>query len=244
MKTVAIIQARMGSTRLPGKVLRPIGERDVLGWCVDRICRAQSLSDVVIATTDLSRDDVLVDWCQARGRPSFRGPEDDVLTRYARAAEAFGADVVVRVTSDCPLIDPNLVDEVIHHRAMTNADYVSNNFPEHSYPIGLDVECFTREALDTACREDKRPDWREHVTPYIRNSGWFDVRGVACDEPLGGLRWTVDTPEDLALASHLIGAAKEPLDAGWRDFLSIYRAHPEWATLNAHVAQRKVQLTE
>src|SRR5689334_23040199 len=169
MSAVAIIQARMGSSRLPAKILAELAGQPMLARCVARLGRAQRLDDLLVATTTSPGDDVTTELCAARGWPCFRGSEDDVLDRNYQAARLREADVVVRVTSDCPFIEPEIVDHVI--REFTDrqpyVDYASNFVPERTYPRGLDVEVFTIRALERAWREDGNPAWREHVTEYI-----------------------------------------------------------------------------
>src|SRR5712692_2461671 len=168
MKTVCIVQARMGSTRLPGKVLQPILHRPMLCWVINRVKRCRLIDDVVIATTTATQEDPIVDFCTSQGWSFCRGSEADVLDRYYRAAQQFGADHVVRITSDCPLIDRDVTDNVIatYHSVMPAPDYVSNVLIR-TYPRGLDTEVLSYAALSRAWSEDQSMRWREHVTPYI-----------------------------------------------------------------------------
>jgi len=164
MRIVAIIQARMGSTRLPGKVLLDLAGEPVLARVVNRTQRATMLDEIVIATTTESRDEAIVELCSSRDWAYFRGSEDDVLDRYYQAAKKHHAEVVVRITSDCPLIEPEIIDLVIWKFLEEDSlDYVSNILSPRTFPRGLDVETMTFEALKRAWQEDKNPAWREHV---------------------------------------------------------------------------------
>src|SRR6185369_8871649 len=200
-KTVAIIQARFGSTRLPGKVLKPLGHVQgrqgiVLDHAIQR-CRAiPSIDAVVIATTDREEDGAIVAAAERAGALVHRGSSEDVLSRYAGAAKRSAADVVLRVTSDCPLIDPGICERVIRLRAEMRADYASNNMPR-LYPHGLDCEVFTREALDRADCAATAPYDREHVTPWLRRAADITRTSlIGPGWPAVQQRWTLDFPED------------------------------------------------
>lgn len=242
MKTVAIIQARMGSTRLPGKVLADIGGKPMLARVVERTARARSIDQVVVATSTLPADDPIAVWCEEWGWACHRGSEDDVLDRYYGAACVTNAEVVVRITSDCPLIDPAILDDcTAHYRAgQPGLDYVANFLPDRTFPRGLDCEVVSFAALKRAWRDDDRPEWREHVTEYIlHHSEWFRLGGWMTDPDRSGERWTVDTPEDLELIRRIYAAFDD--DAfGWRAVLTLLDANPDWRRLNAHVEQKVV----
>lgn len=239
-RTVAIIQARMGSTRLPGKVLLEIRGVPVLAYVVNRTSRARLVDEVVVATTDLPADDAIETLARNAGWPLVRGDETDLVDRFLTAARAHNADVVVRITSDCPLIDPELVDDVVRALATTGADYASNTLEPRTYPRGLDVEAFTRKALERADAEDKRPSSREHATPYIYNHPeLFRLTRVASSEDRSAHRWCVDTGDDLALVRRIYDALGGD-KAGWREALAVVQSHPEWAELNRHVVQKSV----
>lgn len=240
MKTVAIIQARMGSTRLPGKVLLPLLEMPLLHWVVRRVRQSHLIDEVVIATTTDPRDDAIVDLCIREGWLYSRGSEDDVLDRYYLAAQAHQADVVVRITSDCPLIDPRVLDYVISafHAAAPAIDYASNSIAR-SYPRGLDTEVFTFAALEAAWRED-RSGWREHVTPFIYNHPErFRLRSITNPTDYSHHRWTVDTPEDYELVRRIYEHFGHG-DFDWRDVLGVLNQHPDWVMINEHVEQKKL----
>jgi spore coat polysaccharide biosynthesis protein SpsF len=239
-RAVAIIQARTGSTRLPRKVFEDLCGEPMLARVVARVSAAERIDAVVVATTTAPGDDAIASMANARGWLLTRGSEDDVLDRYRQAAQEHDAEVILRVCSDCPMTAPDVIDRVVAAVADdAQCDYAANNFEPATYPKGLDVEAFTRAALEDASRSDDRPDWREHVTPYIRrHPERFKHTVIRDTEDHSDLRWTVDTPADLALMRRLITAA--PADAHWRAFVAVQRAHPEWAEMNQHIEQRRV----
>lgn len=242
MKVVAIVQARMGSTRLPGKVLKNLAGKPMLLRCLERLQRAQVLDDVVVATTVQPSDENIVKLCQECGWKFFRGSEDDVLDRYYWAAREFRADVVVRVTSDCPLIDPELVNQVVQEflDRQPEVDYASNTFPQRTFPRGLDTEVLRFDVLEQAWREDRNPVWREHVTPYIwKQPGQFRIHGVVNDVNYSHMRWTVDTPEDLTFVRCIYEHFGHD-QFSWRDVLVALEEHPEWLEINRHVQQKVI----
>src|SRR5262245_59745058 len=181
MKVVAIVQARMGSTRLPGKVMKPIGGVPMIELLLSRLGRAQEVDEIVLATSDAPGDQELARRVDALGIRCFRGSENDVLDRYYRAAVEAGADAVVRVTGDCPLVDPQLVDEIVRAFRTSAVDYVSNTMTP-TFPNGLDVEVFRMEALATAWREAQTSYDREHVTPYLHRADRFRQASFRNDE--------------------------------------------------------------
>ena len=241
MRRVAIIQARMGSTRLPGKVLADIGGRTMLGRVVARARRASTLDEVVVATSTLPEDEAVAREAARLGAPVFRGSEQDVLDRYHEAAREFRADVVVRITSDCPLIEPEVVDRVGAEFARAAADYASNNMPQ-TYPRGLDVEVVTADALARAWREAREPYQRVHVTPYIyQHPELFRLLPVVAGRDYSGHRWTVDTPEDLAFVRAVYERLGDSDLVSWRDVLALLEREPELAGLNRHVRQKALE---
>lgn len=197
---LAILQARMSSTRLPGKVLADLAGAPMILRQIERLRRAKRLDRIVVATSDQSSDDPLVRALENAGVAVFRGPLDDVLARYIGAIEAFGpVRTVVRLTADCPLADPVLIDETLALHAQSGADYTSNTPTRRSYPKGLDIEVFDAEALRMAARETHDPYDHEHVTPFLyRNPGRFKIAGLEQGPDDGDVRWTVDRPDDLA----------------------------------------------
>ncbi|MDE2396804.1 MAG: glycosyltransferase family protein [Burkholderiales bacterium] len=205
-RRVAIVQARMSSTRFPGKVLADLAGLPMIVFMVRRVRLAARVDHLLVATSSDPTDDALAHTLAAHGIECFRGSLDDVLDRFTRAARQAGADHVVRLTGDCPLMDSDLVDRGLAELAAGGADYVANVAPP-SYPDGLDVECFTMAALETAWREARLPSEREHVTPFIRNGGaGLKARNWSGVADLSALRWTVDHPEDLAHVRSLVDA--------------------------------------
>lgn len=228
----------MGSTRLPGKVLMPLLGEPVLTHVVRRVSRARRIDAVVVATTVHPGDDAIEALALQHGWPLVRGSEQDLLDRYLLAARSSGAQVVVRITSDCPLIDPGLIDAVVDALEASGADYASNTLPPRTYPRGLDVEAFTLDALERAGLEDTDPASREHATPWLyRNPDRFRLRSVAGQRDESGHRWTLDTPEDYALIRQLYDAIGTD-DFAWTDALAVIAMNPEWADVNRHVPQK------
>jgi len=236
MTTIALIQARMGSNRLPGKVLRQIAGRPMIDWVLTRASRARSLDRVVLATSDHPRDDMLADHVRKLGYEVTRGSESDVLDRFARAAEVTGADILVRITADCPLIDPDLIEAVVALRAREGVDYASNTDPA-SFPDGLDVEVFTASALVRAASGASLPQDREHVTPYLRRDP-FQRAVLRHDTNLAGLRWTVDEADDLAVIDRLARAIGRD-DFTWQEALAHWQAHSEMFADNSGIARNE-----
>lgn len=242
MKTVAIIQARMSSSRLPGKVLKEASGRPLLDRMVERVRRSRLVDQVVVATTVDVTDDEIEAFCIARGIDFYRGSLPDVLDRYYQAAIKAGADLVVRLTGDCPLIDPLLIDETIQLLLDQEADFSCNRLPppfSRTYPIGLDVEVCTFAALERAWKETTEKHEREHVLPYLYEvPGRFKVVQLNYGEDLGSLRWTLDTPQDLDFLRAIYDQLGGSNDFSWLDVLQVVRAHPELAKLNADVKHK------
>lgn len=242
MRVVAIIQARMGSARLPGKVLMDLAGQPMLARVVDRTRRARTIDDVVVATTSEALDEAIVVLCRARGWLYSRGSEADVLDRYYRAATAHGADVIVRITSDCPLIDPGAVDQVVNEfvDAQPEVGYASNWLPPRTFPRGLDTEAIRFDVLERAWREDDNPAWREHVVPYIRrHPDLFRLHGIFSPVDYSGMRWTVDTPEDMALVRRIYDYFGHDR-FHWLEVLDVLEHYPDWLDINRHVEQKVV----
>jgi spore coat polysaccharide biosynthesis protein SpsF (cytidylyltransferase family) len=204
MSTVAVIQARCGSTRFPRKVLAPLQGRPMLAHIIDRVSRATLVDRVVVATTDGRIDDEVATLAHASGAGVTRGPEDDVLTRYVMAAREHDADVIVRITADCPLTDPAIVDSIIRARSDDDADYASNVEPP-TFPEGYDCEVFTHACLMRIDQDAKLAYEREHVTVRVREHlGEFRTAHVAHEPDLSWMRLTVDVPADLQRVSRLL----------------------------------------
>ena len=241
MKTIAVAQARMGSTRLPGKVLQDIAGRPTLDWVVEAARRAPGVDEVVVATSTLPADDAIFQWASKKGVTCFRGSETDVLSRYLGAVTFTKADVIVRLTGDCPMLDPAVIGEVIRLRQMTGASYATNTDPP-TYPDGLDVEVFTREALEIANREAIRPTDRDTVTRFlVRNRHRFPAANSVCPLPhLDRERWVLDSPEDLQMIREI---AKRLGDSGtppsYLQILSILDREPWIRNINAKYSRNE-----
>jgi spore coat polysaccharide biosynthesis protein SpsF (cytidylyltransferase family) len=206
MTTVAIIQARMGSTRFPGKVLADLQGRPMLAHIIDRVSRAATVDRVVVATTFDPADDAVAELAAASGALITRGPVDDVLSRFVLAAREHGADVVVRITADCPLVDPEVVDEVVRVRAVEDVEYAGNVDPA-TYPDGYDVEVMTVACLERLDREALLAYEREHVTARVRERpNDYTRANVTWDRDVSSLRLTVDVPEDLQRVGAVLAA--------------------------------------
>jgi spore coat polysaccharide biosynthesis protein SpsF len=235
---VAITQARIGSTRLPRKVLLEAAGEPLLWWHLSRLGRAASVDAVVVATTDEPDSEAIAAIAERAGAAVWRGPLDDVLARFAGAAGLARAATVIRVTSDCPLIDPALIDLAVAEYSATFPECRYVSLDATRYPRGLDCEVFDRAALDIAAAEAIEPYDREHVTPFIRRDhSRFRPRSLAPEAALPSERWCVDTEDDLALVRHVLAAIGDR-DFGWRDVLDLLDANPGWRNLNAHVMQK------
>jgi spore coat polysaccharide biosynthesis protein SpsF len=242
MKIVTIIQARMGSTRLPGKIMMDICGRSMLARVCERVNRAKRIDDLVVAIPNGKTDDALEVYCRAHGWNCFRGSHDDVLDRYYRAAKEFDADAVVRITSDCPLIDYDLVDRVIecYVAKLSDIDYVSNLLPLRTYPRGLDAEIMSFGALERAWKEDNNPRTREHVTQYIvGNPSKFRLTGISNAIDYSYMRWTVDETRDLELVRCVYSHFDEK-DFSWMDIAQYLLGRPDLLELNNSVRQKQV----
>jgi len=243
MKIVAIIQARMGSTRLPGKVMKEILGKPVILWDLDRISPSKLIDEIVVAIPYGKENDVIVDTIKEYNDKivTTRGSEDDVLDRYYQAAVKTDADVVVRITSDCPLIDPVVIDNVIEQFLDNDCDYCSNSLIR-TYPRGLDTEVFSFKALEKAWNEATKDYEREHVTLYIiENPYKFKLLNVANDIDLSHLRWTLDTKEDFefinAVCKRIIPKKQLSL---MDDVLELLSKEPELIEINRHIEQKQV----
>ncbi|HEY2990939.1 MAG TPA: aminotransferase class III-fold pyridoxal phosphate-dependent enzyme [Candidatus Binatia bacterium] len=234
-RTVAIVQARMGASRFPGKVLAEIEGRPMLWRVVERARRSRLLDLVAVATSTNSADDAIAVFCAEAGIECFRGGETDVLDRYYQAAKTYGADPIVRITADCPLIDPEVADKVIQAQLRDGSDYATNTL-RSAYPDGLDVEVFSFAALERAWREATLAADREHVTSYFRNSRGFRISDVSNgDDPaVGRFRWTVDHPSDLEFVRAVYARMRwfNGCGFGYRDVLRLLSEEPRLMALN------------
>lgn len=228
MKAAVIIQARMSSTRLQGKVLADVNGHPMLWRVIDRVRRSKLAPETLVACSDNPQDDAIQSFCSAQGVRCFRGSEEDVLDRFYKAAETLGAQVLVRVTADCPLVDPGLIDAVVARLGEEKADYASNTLLP-TFPDGLDCEAFTWTALQRAWRETTQNSEREHVTPYLRHSGKFKLCSVTAipAEAAPNERWTVDEPADLEFVRAVYAAMGDSAEFCWRDVMKLLSQHPE-----------------
>jgi spore coat polysaccharide biosynthesis protein SpsF len=241
-RIVAIIQARMGSSRLPGKVLKEINGQPMLWHVIQRAQQSKRVDVVVVATTVDAGDDAIERFCQENGIGCWRGSVHDVLDRFYQAARAFQADVVVRLTADCPLLDPAVIDLTIQAFEQSGADFAANRLPPpfvRTYPIGLDTEVCSYVALERAWREASAVYEREHVMPYLYDTpGRFKVTVINAEQNHGAQRWTVDTPEDLELVRMIFERLSGQPNFGWRDVLALFEREPQLAQINAGVAHK------
>lgn len=266
LKIIAIIQARMGSSRLPDKVMLDICGKPMLVRVIERARMAKTLSAVAVATTSDPAEEPIAQLCADMHAPCVRGNLYDVLARYHQAAVELGADVIVRLTADCPLLDSGLVDEAVSaflghpigggiwssvYPEQTDItpshpgipwDFAANRLPppfHRTYPIGLDVEICTFEALDRAWHEAKETHEREHVMPYLyEKPGRFLCLVGNHSLDYGSLRWTVDTAEDLALVREVYRYISEKDDFTWLDILHLFEEHPELSAINAGISHK------
>lgn len=243
-KIVAIIQARMGSTRLPGKVMKNILGKEVILHDIDRIKQIKNLDKIVIATTTKKDDDIIVETIKNynSGIGIFRGSEDDVLDRYYKATKEFNSEVVVRITSDCPLIDPIVSDKIIETFLNNNCDYCSNGL-KRSYPRGLDTEVFSFEALEKTWKEAERYYQREHVTPYIyEHPEKFKLLNVSNDKDLSHLRWTLDTIEDFNFINEIYKKLYNGKNIFYmEDILKVLEKEPKLIEINKDIKQKTLK---
>lgn len=260
LQTVAILQARMGSSRLPGKVLLDLAGKSMIQRVFERVQRAQTVDSVLVATTTDPSDDPVAAFAASMEAPCYRGSLHDVLDRYYQAAKTQQAEVIVRITADCPLIDPAVIDETVRlvtHHASLIADFACNRLPPpftRTFPIGLDVEACTFVALERAWQESTETFHREHVMPFIYEGAHLALRTPHVAEGIsphgfhiaqlhhtpdyGSLRWTVDTPEDLAFMREIFTRLGNKTDFTWYDVLEIVQKHPELAQINAAVRHK------
>jgi glutamate-1-semialdehyde 2,1-aminomutase len=238
MKVVAIVQARMGSTRLPNKVIKEIGGQPMIEILLKRLSKAKYIDEIVLATSTNDNNFPLVKHVSSMGFRVVRGSEDDVLNRYLQAINATCADVVVRVTGDCPLIDPDLVDHVIDSFKRSNCDYFSNNDPV-TYPDGLDIEVFQAEALRKADLLTNVQYDREHVTPYLRNSDLFTKGNISNDHDFSFLRWTVDEANDFNVVKDIFDHFSPNIHFSWKDVIQLYKKQPKLFSANSQIKRNE-----
>ena len=241
-RVLAIVQARMASSRLPGKVMADIEGEPMLGRVVDRARRAKCLDEIIVAATTDPGDSEIVQFCERREITVFKGHPSDVLDRFYRCAASEQADVIVRLTGDCPLIDPDLID--LTTKVLLDADpaldFTANRLPQsRTYPIGLDTEVCSFRALEIAWKEADQRYQREHVMPFIyEHEDRFRIRVIEYEKDLGEMRWTVDTPEDLELIRQVYRNFGGRDDFSWLEVLRLFEERPELAKINAKVEHK------
>lgn len=261
-KTIAIIQGRMASSRLPGKVLLDIADKPALVHVIERTRRARSIDEIVVATTDSALDDPIEALCQQQNFLVYRGSEHDVLDRYYQVARIYQADVIVRITADCPVIDPQVIDRTVytflgHDRSEDQIqpnssqgsayrwDFAANRLPPpwgRTYPIGLDTEVVHFPALEIAWQEATKPHQREHVMPFFyEQPDRFRILLVDYQKDYGHLRWTLDTPEDLELLRRIFANFADRNDFSWLDILDLFEREPQLAQINADILPKNYQ---
>jgi spore coat polysaccharide biosynthesis protein SpsF len=259
-RVVAIIQGRMSSSRLPGKILADIAGQPMLQRVFARTSRAASLSETVFATTADPTDDPVAEYCDFSGIPFTRGSQFDVLDRYYQAAKQAKADVVVRITADCPVIDPALIDDVVTTLLGDKYDFACNRLPppwDRTYPIGLDVEACTFKVLEKAWKEAKEPQHREHAMPYFYEGvklsavsrqlsqgvspRGFKIALLNHTIDFGDYRWTVDTPEDLEFMRQVYSRFNGRDDFSWKEVLDLVHDEPKLIEINAGVKHKTLK---
>ncbi len=228
----------MGSTRFPGKVMRQAVGKPLIEILLQRLSRSKKIDKIVLATSKDQDNDRLAEFVEELGFDVYRGNEKDVLDRYYQAAKLYTPDAVVRITGDCPLIDPEVVDAVIERYKKTDVDYASNIDPP-TYPDGLDTEVFSFRAIKTAWEQTSSKHDREHVTPYIRTNGQFRRANLSYKEDISYERWTVDVPEDFEVFRQVVLHFSPALDFGWQAILELKRESPEVFSANKEVGRKK-----
>lgn len=244
MKIGAIIQARMGSTRLPEKVMKNLEGKTVLEHVIERVKQSKLIGEIIIATTTQERDSVIEAEALRCGVKSFRGSEDDVLSRYYFAAKQNKLDIVVRITSDCPLIDPMILDDIIQFHKLNNYEIITNagnDLVNRTYPRGLDAEIFTFDILENAYNNAREKYQREHVTPYIYETTQ-NVYFYKNDIDYSMYRWTLDTEEDFELIKEIYNYLYKGIhDFYLNDIIELFEQKPGLYNINAHVEQKKIK---
>lgn len=262
-RVIAVIQGRMSSSRLPGKILADVASQPMLQRVFIRTSRATTVSETIFATTTDPSDDPVAEYCDFSGVPIIRGSLYDVLDRYYQTAKQAKADVVVRITADCPVIDPALIDDVVKMILETGDsryDFVANRLPppyHRTYPIGLDVEACRFEVLERAWNEAKEPQHREHAMPYFYEGvelttvnrqlqtglspRGFNIALLHHTTDFGDYRWTVDTPEDLDFIRQVYSHFGGRDDFSWKEVLDLVHNNPELVKINADVQHKTLK---
>lgn len=239
---VVIVQARIGSTRLPGKIFKPLAGKPMLWHVVNRLSYSKVIDKIIIATTTLPEDDQVEKFCCENNISFYRGSSNDVLSRYYEAAKLYEADFIIRVTSDCPVIDPFIIDSMLlNFINEVHIDYLSNSI-QRTFPRGLDAEIFTFSALEKTFNEAKLDYEHEHVTPYIyHNPDRFIIKNFANEVDLSFNRWTVDTIEDLKLIEEIYNSLyQKDKIFSFNEILQLIKTRPELAKINQDIKQKKL----
>ncbi|MFC4409984.1 cytidylyltransferase domain-containing protein [Chungangia koreensis] len=244
MKIAAIIQARMGSTRLSGKVMKELKGKTVLSHVIERVRQSKLIEDIIIATTIHERDNIIEMEAINCGSKVYRGSEDDVLSRYYFAAKENNVDTIIRITSDCPLIDPNVIDKIIKYYLNGSYDLVTNagsDLTQRTYPRGLDTEIFSFEMLENAFLNGKENYHREHVTPFIYEYS-NKILYFKNDMDYSKYRWTLDTEDDFELISEIYNRLYKGIHNFYLpDIIELFKEEPTLFTINAHIEQKKIK---
>lgn len=240
MNIVAIIQARLGSSRLPKKILKDINNEPLLKYLINRINKSKKINSVIVATSNSTSDDELVNWLNIENIKYFRGSENDVLDRFYKCASFIKADIIVRITADDPFKDPSIIDQALDiFLDNNNIDYVSNTI-KTSYPEGIDIEVFSYSALKIANKNALSCYEREHVTPYIiDNNHLFKTKNFLFKDDLSNFRLTVDHPEDLLLARKICKYFKNDPYIDFLQIVDFLRKNPKIAEINKDVPNRE-----
>lgn len=230
-----IVQARMGSSRLPGKVMRKIDKQNtVLDYVIKQLKSANKIKKILVATTDLAEDDVIYDYSTSRNIECYRGSSEDVLDRYYQCAKKFSVDTIIRITADNPLIDPNVVDLVVDEYEKHSCDFATNTI-RRTFPYGTEVEVFSLDVLEIAWNKAKKPSEREHVTPFIRDPrNGFKLFSIEQQDNFSHIRYTVDKIEDLNVVKEIVkNVASRPILT--QDIINLYKNKPEIFEMNRNV---------
>jgi spore coat polysaccharide biosynthesis protein SpsF len=243
-KIVAIIQARMTSSRLPGKVMLDIAGYPMLDHVLYRVSKTKLVDEIIVATTTNPADDPIEVFCHEKGFSCFRGSEFDVLDRFYQSALANEADIIVRITADCPLIDADMIDAMLKSFMDNQVDFAANRLPppwKRTFPIGLDIEIASFQALENAWKNATTKFEREHVMPYLYEvPERFKTLLIHHEPDYGNRRWTVDTAEDLVLVRRIFQHFSPQRDFGWLEVVELLALNPGWETVNFNVPAKQV----
>lgn len=242
--TIAFIQARMGSIRLPNKVMKLVNGKPLIEYLLLRVSKAKLIDKVVVATSVNSNNDPLVSFVNSIGFETYRGSEQDVLSRFYEAAKFYNATTVLRITADCPLVDPTIIDTLMEDYFKSDSDYTTNTLPP-TYPDGLDVEVFSFKSLVRAYREASAPNEREHVTPYIRYSGKFTIQNRINEIDYSDRRWTVDEEDDFEVVANVFKYFNPDIYFDWHKIIELEILKPELFQYNKHISRNEgAELTD